>query len=103
MTPEEFEKIMNARLEKLFDLYPIEDLQPSVVSEEMKGSLSKFYADRGLRTYIENVLKIALKNMAIAPDQIQIAYYKSRVDFAEQLLAKGKQMYNNIQPVKGVK
>lgn len=102
MTQEEFEKIMAARLEKLFDLYPIENLQPTQVNEEMKDSLAKFYADRGLRLYMENAVKIALQKMALAPDAIQIAYYKSRVDVLEQLLAKGKQMFTNIQPKKGV-
>lgn len=94
------DKIMNERIEKLFDLYPIEDLQPSQINEEMKAGLAKFYADRGMRTYLENAIKIALRNMAIAPDQIQITYYKSRVDVLEQLLAKGKQMFTTIPIIK---
>lgn len=94
------EQKMNNRIEELFDLYPIEDLQPSVINEEMRAGLAKFYADRGQRTYIENAVKIALKNMAISPDPVQIAYYKSRVDVLEQLLAKGKQMFNTIPTIK---
>ncbi len=101
MIQEDFEKIMAARLEKLFDLYPIENLQPTQVTEEMKDSLAKFYADRGLRLYLENAVKIALQKMAVAPTPVEIAYYKSRVDVLEQLLAKGKQMFTNVQPKKG--
>ena len=88
---------INERLKELFDLYPIENLQPTQVTEEMKDSLAKFYADKGLRLYLENAVKIALKNMAVAPDQTQITYYKSRVDVLEQLLAKGKQMYTTTR------
>ena len=97
MTDEEFSKLMNARLEALFDLYPIEDLRPLEVKEEMKSGLMKAYADKGYRMYLENSVKIALKNMAVAPDQQQIIYYKSRVDVLEQLLAKGKQMFETIK------
>jgi hypothetical protein len=93
MTDEEFQKLMQARLETLFDLYPIENLQPVQIQEDMKDGLSKAYALRGFRAYLENSIKIALKNMAVAPDQQQIIYYKSRVDVLEQLLAKGKQMF----------
>ena len=85
----------NERLKELFDLYPIENLQPGIVTEQMKSGLAKFYSDPGMRLYLENAVKIALKNMAIAPDQIQITYYKSRVDVLEQLLAKGKQMFTS--------
>jgi hypothetical protein len=68
----------------------------------MKGGLARFYADAGQRKYIENAVKIALKNMAIAPDPITIAYYKSRVDCLEQLLAKGKQMFTIGEIGKGL-
>jgi hypothetical protein len=88
----------NERLKELFNLYPIEDLQPTPVTVEMKDSLARFYADKGLRMYLENATKIALTNMAVAPDATQITYYKSRVDVLMQLLAKGKQMYNTTQP-----
>ncbi len=97
MTEEEFQKIINARLEKLFDLYPIDDLRPIEVQEAMKAGLMKAYADKGYRSYLENSVKIALKNMAVASDQIQITYYKSRVDVLEQLLSKGKQMFETIK------
>lgn len=97
MTTEEFEKLMQARMEALFDLYPIEDLQPIQVKEEMRDGLAKAYANKGFRAYLENSVKIALKNMAVAPDQQQIIYYKSRVDVLEQLLAKGKQMFDTIK------
>ncbi len=40
--------------------------------------------------------------MAVAPDPLQIAYYKSRVDVLEQLLAKGKQMYTLGEIGKGL-
>ena len=93
---------MNSRIANLFDLYPIDDLTPTQINEEMKSSLARFYADKGMRAYLENAVKIALRNMAIAPDQTQITYYKSRVDVLEQLLAKGKQMFNTSQP-KGIK
>jgi hypothetical protein len=63
----------------------------------MKSGLMKAYADKGYRMYLENSVKIALKNMAVAPDQQQIIYYKSRVDVLEQLLAKGKQMFETIK------
>lgn len=94
------EQKMSDRLEELFNLYPIDNLQPSEVNEEMKLGLARFYADRGQKLYIENAVKIALKNMAISPDPIQIAYYKSRVDCLEQLLAKGKQMFTNLEVLK---
>ena len=98
---EEFKDKINGRLKELFDLYPIEDLQPKKVSEEMKDGLSKAYANRGFREYLENAVKIALSNMAIAPDDVQITYYKSRVDVLQQLLAKGKQTYETINLPKG--
>lgn len=94
MDEEQFETLVNKRLEALFDLYPIDDLRPSQVNEEMREGLMKFYADNGQRLYIENALKIALRNMATAPKD-QIMYYKSRVDVLEQLLAKGRELYNN--------
>ncbi len=97
MTQEETEKIINGRIEKLFDLYPIDDLQPVQVNEEMRDGLGKTYAHKGMRAYLENSVKIALKNMAVAPDQQQIIYYKSRVDVLEQLLAKGKQMFETTK------
>ena len=50
MTEDEFTKFMNARLEKLIDLYPIEDLRPSVATEEMKSGLAKGYANKGFRS-----------------------------------------------------
>ena len=94
MTEEQFEVYINKRLEMLFDLYPIEDLRPTQITEEMKEGVMKFYADNGMRLYLENAMKIALRNMATAPKD-QIMYYKSRVDVIEQLLAKGKELYNN--------
>src|SRR5689334_15059408 len=97
MTTEEFEKLMNARLEALFDLYPIDDLRPVEVQEEMRDGLARMYGNKGSRTYLENAVKIALKNMAIASTPVEIAYYKSRVDVLEQLLSKGKMLYQTIQ------
>jgi len=97
MTEEQFQQIYNARIEKLFDLYPIDDLRPSQVNEEMKGGLAKFYSNKGMRMYLENALKVALKNMAVAPTPVEITYYKSRVDVLEQLLAKGKQMFETTE------
>jgi hypothetical protein len=102
MNEEEFQKLMNARLEKLIDLYPIEDLRPVQATEEMKTGLAKGYANKGLRLYLENSVKIALQKMAIAPTPLEIAYYKSRVDTLQQLLAKGQQMFNLTTPKKGV-
>ncbi len=96
-TDKPIEQKMSDRLGELFDLYPIDDLQPTQISEEMKVGLARFYADAGQRKYIENAVKIALKNMSIAPDPVTIAYYKSRVDVLEQLLAKGKQMFTNME------
>lgn len=96
MDEEQFETYVNKRLEVLFDLYPIEDLRPSQINEEMREGLMKFYADSGMRLYLENSIKVALKNMAIAKDALQICYYKSRIDVLEQLLAKGKQQYETI-------
>ena len=96
-------KKASERLEKLFDLYPIEDLQPTEANETMKGGLARFYADKGMRLYLENSVKIALKNMAVSPDPLQIMYYKSRVDVLEQLLAKGKQMFTVGEMGKGIK
>lgn len=101
MNTEEFEKIMNARLEKLFDLYPIDDLRPVEVQEEMKDGIARSYGHKGYRSYLENAVKIALKNMAIASTPVEISYYKSRVDVLEQLLSKGKQMFNTVQTKKG--
>ena len=97
MTEEEFQKLMTARLEALFDLYPVEDLRPVEVKEEMKDGLAKAYSLKGFRAYLENATKIALKNMAIASTAVEISYYKSRVDVLEQLLAKGKQMFETIK------
>lgn len=91
---------MSKRLEDLFDLYPIDNLEPSEISDDMKVGLARFYSDKGQRLYIENAIKIALKNMAIAPSAIQIAYYKSRVDVLQQLLAKGKQCFTNMDVLK---
>lgn len=101
MTSEEFDKLMNARLEALFDLYPIDDLRPVEVDEEMKDGIARSYGHKGYRSYLENAVKIALKNMAIASTPVEIAYYKSRVDVLEQLLAKGKMMFQTIQTKKG--
>jgi len=95
MTTEEFEKLMNARLEALFDLYPIDDLRPVEVKEEMRDGLSRMYGNKGSRSYLENAVKIALKNMAIASTPVEIAYYKSRIDVLEQLLSKGKMLYES--------
>lgn len=99
---EDLTEKMTKRLDKLFDLYPIEDLRPSEVNEEMKSGLARFYADKGQRLYIENAVKIALKNMAVAPDQMTITYFKSRIDVLEQLLAKGKECFNNEVTKKGI-
>jgi hypothetical protein len=97
MTEEQFQQIINARISNLFDLYPIDDLRPIEVNEEMKDGLSRAYAHKGMRNYLENATKIALKNMAIATTPVEIAYYKSRIDVLEQLLAKGKQLFNTTK------
>lgn len=102
LTEEQFEEYVNKRLEKLFDLYPIEDLKPLQLTEDMKDGMARFYADNGMRAYLENALKIAVKNMAIAPKD-QIMYFKSRVDVLEQLLAKGKELFNSTPTRRGVK
>ncbi len=102
MTEDEFQKIINARLEKLFDLYPIDDLRPVEVQEAMRDGLGRMYGNKGSRAYLENAVKIALKNMAVASTPVEIAYYKSRVDVLEQLLAKGQQLYQTFQ-LKGKK
>jgi hypothetical protein len=103
MNEADFTEHMNDRLKMLFDLYPIEDLRPGEVSEEMKLGLAKFYSDRGQRSYIENAIKIAIRNMGVASTAIEISYYKSRVDVLEQLLAKGKQSFQTIQVTKEMK
>lgn len=103
MNEADFTEHMNDRLKLLFDLYPIEDLRPADISEEMKGGLAKFYADRGQRAYIENAVKIAIRNMGTASTPVEIAYYKSRIDVLEQLLAKGKQSFQTIQVTKEMK
>lgn len=93
MKEEKFTEKVNKRLEELFDLYPIDNLQPTEVTAEMRDGLARMFADKGFKLYLENAIKIALKNMAVAPTPIEIAYYKSRVDVLEQLLAKGKQLF----------
>jgi len=103
MTEEKFTKKVNDRLEKLFDLYPIEDLRPSEVNEEMKAGLARLYADRGQRMYLENAVKIAIKNMSVAPTPLEINYYKSRIDCLEQLLAKGQQCFATGEVGKGLR
>lgn len=96
MNETEFMDKINKRVEDLFNLYPIEDLNPVQVQEEMKDGLKHSYAHRGMRTYLENAVKIAIKNLAIATTTVEIAYYKSRIDCLEQLLAKGKQCYTEV-------
>lgn len=106
MTEEQVQQIINGRIEKLFDLYPIEDLRPTDVTEEMKDGLGRSFAHRGMRAYLENAVKIAIKNMSIATTPIEIAYYKSRIDVLEQLLAKGKSCFTEIgvkQDMRGVR
>jgi len=100
MTDEEFSKIINARVEKLLDLYPIEDLKPGQATEEMKAGIARAYSVKGYRAYLENAVKIAIKNLAVTTSLVEQAYYKSRVDVLEQLLAKGQQMYNTVNPSK---
>ncbi len=97
MTEEQTQEIINARISNLFDLYPIDDLRPVQATEEMKDGLSRSYAHKGMRAYLENAIKIALKNMAIATTPVEIAYFKSRIDVLEQLLAKGKQLFNTTK------
>jgi hypothetical protein len=101
MTDDEINKVINARLEALFDLYPIDDLRPVEVRDEMRDGMIKAYAHKGFRTYLENAVKVALKKMAIASTPVEIAYYKSRVDVLEQLLANGKMLFQTLQPKKG--
>ena len=103
MNEEQIQQVMNQRIDKLFDLYPIEDLRPLEVQEEMKEGIAKSYAQRGFRSYLENAVKIALKNMAVAATPVEIAYYKSRVDVLEQLLAKGKQMFTSMESIRSLK
>lgn len=100
MTEAKFTKTINDRIDKLFDLYPIDDLRPSETTEAMKEGLAKAYADRGFRAYLENSLKIALSNMAKSPTQMEITYYKSRVDVLQQLLAKGKEVFTRVEVAK---
>jgi hypothetical protein len=100
LNEDQFTVIMNERVEQLFDLYPIEDLKAVEVSEDMKDGLARSYAHKGMRNYLENAVKIALKSMAIAPTPLEIAYFKSRIDTLEQLLAKGKQVYTQIEIAK---
>ncbi len=97
MTEEQTQNIIDQRISNLFDLYPIENLQPVQVQEDMKDGLARMYSHKGSRAYLENAVKIALKNMAVASTPIEISYYKSRIDVLEQLLAKGKQIFNTTK------
>lgn len=102
MTDEEFIKDKALKVEKLFDLYPIENLQPVEVREEMRDGLGRMYAHKGSRAYLENAIKIAIRNQAIATTSVEIAYYKSRMDTLLQLLSKGEQMYKTVQATKEI-
>lgn len=94
LTEDQVQEIINGRIANLFDLYPIENLQPVQVQEEMKDGIARMYSHKGCRAYLENAVKIALKNMAVASTPREIAYYQSRVDVLQQLLAKGQQLFN---------
>lgn len=96
MTDQKFLDKLNGKLAELFDLYPIDDLRPSEVTEDMKDGLFKAYGHKGFRLYLENAIKIAIRNMGLASTPVEIAYYKSRIDVLEQLLTKGKQLFTEM-------
>lgn len=97
MTEQQIQQIIDGRINNLFDLYPIENLQPVQVQEDMKDGLARMYAHKGSRAYLENAVKIALKNMAVASTPVEISYFKSRIDVLQQLLAKGKQIFETTK------
>jgi len=91
------------KLEPLFDLYPLDLSEPSVINEEMKQGLAEVYANKGYRYYIEHAVKTANKNMIQmldAGDMENAKRFANRISTLMQLISKGREQYLNFEKIK---
>lgn len=78
-------------------------IEPTKITEEMKGGLARLYADDGIRAYLINAIGIANRNVLIClktskPEEAK--EYAARLDALEKLLEKGKAMYQQAEKLK---
>lgn len=86
-----------AKVEKLFDLYPLELNEPKEATALMRQSLATMYGDNGLRAFLENAVKYANKSLISANSMEQVIFYRSRIEALMQLLNMGKQHFIHFE------
>lgn len=80
-------------LERLLDLYPIDLSDPQKMDTKMREGLARAYADLGMRTFLENAIKLANMKLIKAKDNDEIVYYRSRLETLMKLIVKAKVEY----------
>ena len=94
---------MKDKIDKLFDLYPLDLQDPTAISTIMKEGLARMYADEGIRKYLENAVRIQNANLvkaARAGLSDKSMEFSVKVETLMQLLAKGRECYHNIEKIR---
>lgn len=95
--PETQLKKVSARLDKLFDLYPLILTDSKEVTLAMREGLARMFGDPHLRAFLENSVRFANQNLIRAATPEQQFAYKHRIDTLMQLLAMGRQHFIHFE------
>lgn len=93
-------KKVSTRLNKLFDLYPLELTDSKDISTAMREGLARMFGDPHLRAFLENSVRFANQNLIKASTAEQQFAYKHRIDTLMQLLAMGKQHFIHFEMIR---
>lgn len=85
------------KLEKLFDLVPVDLKEPKEISTAMREALARMFGDPNLRGFLENAIKFANQSLIRSVKEDQMLFYKARIETLMQLLAMGKQHFVHFE------
>ncbi len=88
---------MSKKVVALLDLYPIDLAEPKETTMAMRESLARLYADPQMRSFLENAVRFANRNLIAAASQEQTLFYKSRIETLLQMLNMGKQHFIHFE------
>jgi translation initiation factor 6 (eIF-6) len=94
--------ILNKAIEAVSVMYPIEYSEPiNSISSDQNIALAKVYADKELREYIQNQVNLNIKQTALAGnDAVASIIGKTRILTFQEMLAKGKRAYDNLEKLR---
>lgn len=94
------------KLLESIDEYGIDLTAPTEINVSMKKGMARLFADNGIRTYLENAVKIANRNMIKSLDNgesTRAIYFANRIETLILLLTTGKVWYNSNKELEEVK